>query len=131
MAIAAAALVAVLLGVMIWMRSPPGPRVLDAALDEVRLPAGAELVEQFSGGNVMCFDACPSVRRRYVVRAGAEEVVMLVRESLRDAGYTLEEPAGPYTFHTTLEGDLHVTGSVDPTPGRAGVEVQMRAVANG
>ncbi len=131
LAFAAAASVAVLLGVTIWMRSPPGPRALGAALDEVRLPAGAELVEQSSGGNVMCFDVCPSVRRRYVVPAGAEEVVTLVRESLRDAGYTLEEPAVQHSFHTALEGDLHVTGSVDPTPGRAGVELQIRAVANG
>lgn len=129
-ALTTAASVAVLLGVVVWMRSPLGPRALGAALDELRLPAGAELVEQSSGGNVMCFDACPSVHRRYVVRAGAEEVATLVRGSLRDAGYTLQESADRY-FHTTLEGELHITGSVNPTPERAGIDVQMRAVANG
>lgn len=120
-------------GLAAWWWSPPGTGMLVAALDEVDVPEQARLVEQSRGGNVLCFDVCTTVRRRYVVRdASAAEVATAMRETLRDAGHTLTDPADPRSFTTSLEGtQLYLSGRVDPRLDDAGLELQLRAVASG
>lgn len=125
---------AVALGAGAWVRSPPGTGVLAATLDRLELPSQARLVAQSNGGNVLCFDVCTTVRRRYRLptdRAPAQ-VADALRQSLRDVGFALEDPAGPRSFSTSLEDtELHVTGRVEPVPEHAGVVVRLRAVAGG
>lgn len=119
-------------GVAVSVASPPGTDVLAAALDEVALPADARLVEQSSGGNVLCFDVCTTVRRRYVVPdATAAEVAERLRGSLREAGHTLEEPVDTGSFTTTLDGELYITGRAGPRPDGPGVTLQLQAVSTG
>ena len=126
------AAVAVAWGVTIWVWSPPGTGVLAAALDDLDLPEQAHLIEQSSGGNVLCFDVCTSVRRRYLLPdASADELAERMRQAVRDAGYTLEESADAHSFSTTLDGELHLSGRVDPRPDAGGVVLQLRAVASG
>lgn len=126
----AAAAVAWGLTVSAW--SPPGTGVLAAALDELEVPEGARLVEQSSGGNVLCFDVCTTVRRRYVVPDAAPgELASRMRQALRDAGHTLDEPVDARSFTTTLDGELHLSGRADPRPEGRGAVLQLRAVASG
>ncbi len=106
--------------------------MLAAALDEVEVPEQARLVEQSSGGNVLCFDVCTTVRRRYVVPdATPGELATRMRDALRDAGHTLDEPVDARSFTTTLDGELYLSGRADPRPDGQGVVLQLRAVASG
>ena len=126
------AVAAVSWGVTVWVWSPPGTGMLVAALEEVQVPASARLVEQSSGGNVLCFDVCTAVRRRYVVPdASPDEVTRHLRRALQDAGHRLAEPVAPRSVSTTLDGDLHLTGRVEPHAGGQGAVLQLRAIASG
>ena len=113
-AVAVAAVLAVVAGVAVHNRTPPGPVVLGRALDEVTLPAAAQLQEESTGGNVLCFDVCRYVRRRYTAPGPADGVTQHLRAALRDAGYELQEPADGRYITTRLNGEMHITASVNP-----------------
>lgn len=108
-------------GLLVAGGSPPSDAALRAALDEVALPAGAELIEESAGGNVICFDSCPSVNRDYeVTGADREEMVAQMRASLQEAGYDLRSPSAPGdqpTFATQPDDSgVYLQGRVDRDP---------------
>lgn len=128
-AVAVATTFAVILGVAIGVVSPPGRVVLGRALDELEVPEDAELVEESSGGNALCFDLCTTVERRYVV-AGAErrEVLDDVRAALRAAGYELQDDTEEFAFATRSNGrPARISGRVDPRPEAPGVVLDLTA----
>ena len=134
-AVAIAAVLAVVAGVAVHSRTPPGPVVLGRALDEVTLPAAWRLQEESTGGNVLCFDVCRYVRRRYATQGPAEHVMQQVRAALRDAGHELQEPAEGQYVETRLGGEIHLTASVaspGPPPGREDdIVLRLTAPAGG
>jgi len=102
------------------------------ALDEIELPHGAELTEQRTGGNMLCFDVCPSADRRYVVDAEQQEFIEHLRGELRAAGYDLEDATEPDALTTELQDRrLYITGRVEPREDGPGVDVRLRAVSAG
>lgn len=131
-ALGVAVVAAALLGVAIGVRTPPGPVVLGGAIEALDLPDG-EQVDASSGGNVLCFDVCPTARRTYLVDAPPAQVAEQVRDALRDAGYTLDDPVDAVSFTTDLDGtrEWYVAGRAEPAPGGAGTELHLRATAAG
>jgi hypothetical protein len=64
---------------------------------------------------VICFDACPTVRRTYLVRSSRPEALEDVRAELRDAGYQLRQldedgpTQDPFAFMTERKDGLYIT----------------------
>lgn len=125
--------VALAVGVAIDRQSPAGPVMLGHALDEVELPEDAELVDQTRGGNMLCFDVCPTVHRTYLVPSESEtDTLQRLRRAMRDAGYQLQDPVDAESFTTELESHRwYLRGRVEAGPSGRGVELSLDAVATG
>ena len=109
-AVATAATLATMLGVVVWAASPAGPRLLARQIQQIELPAGARLVDEHHSGNVLCFDYCPSVSRAYRVEGDPQEIADRMERSLQASGSRATRIAPGETFFSTgTGGDFHLT----------------------
>lgn len=118
-----AAGVGLVLGLLVWSASPVGHQVLGRAVDEIELPAGAELVDQHESGGVLCFDSCPTLSRTYRVGGEPREVADRMARALRASRFraTRSGPDGTF-FSNGSDGEIHLMVDIAPAYRRPATE---------
>jgi uncharacterized protein DUF2510 len=91
---------------------------LAKTLDEVVLPAGLRLVGEGYGGNRWCFDACPTLSRRYSSPLSREETYRVFAAELERLGYECEGYCDPAV----------ATAWVQPGKGERSPEVSLHVL---
>lgn len=135
---------AVALGIAVHAVSPAGPTSLERTIDRIDLPAGAQLVQQHTSGNVLCFDYCPSVSRTYHVAGDVDAVADAMAADLRAEGLQRQSDDPSWIRFSNNHADPPVWMSVTVAPATTGpateedpqpetipglVEIQITAIA--
>lgn len=111
-----AAVLATVVGVLVWGASPAGHRLLSWRLDDIGLPPGARLVTEDASGNVLCFDDCPSVSRTYRVDGDHREVAGRMEASLARSGLGVaREGRDGISFSNAADADIDLTVDIRPS----------------